>query len=139
MGSAARPFAERPAWLTLPAFRTETIMSGMLIQLVGLAQGAAGGGLPALLQQLEAVGLGPEVQSWIGHGENLPVTPEQLGQAIPREHIEAWAKEANTTPEALLKVLAEALPELVHQATPEGKLPADEGRVAQLIHRLFGR
>jgi len=114
-------------------------MSDLLTQIVGAAQGAAGGGLPALLQQLEAFGLGPEVQSWIGHGENLPVTPEQLGKAIPPEQIEAWAKEANTTPEALLKVLAEALPELVHHATPEGKLPPDEGRVAQFIHRLLGR
>jgi uncharacterized protein YidB (DUF937 family) len=98
-------------------------LPGLLTQIVGVAQGAAGGGLPALLAQLENVGLGEEVRSWIGHGENLPVTPEQLEKVFPREQLEAWAEQAGTTPEALLKVLAEALPHVVHHATPEGRLP----------------
>ena len=98
---------------------------GLLTQIVGAAQGAAGGGLPALLAQLENVGLGEQVESWVGHGENLPVAPEQLEKVFPREQLEAWAKSANTTPEALLKVLAEALPHAVHQATPDGRLPTD--------------
>jgi len=100
-------------------------LPALLTQIIGAAQGAAGGGLPALLAQLENVGLGDQVRSWIEHGENLPVTPEQLEKVFPREQIEAWAISAGTTPEALLKVLAEALPQAVHHATPEGKLPAD--------------
>ena len=94
-------------------------LPGLLTQIVGAAQGAAGGGLPAFLAQLENAGLGEHVASWTGHGEKLPVTPEQLEPVFPREQLEAWAKEANTTPEALLKVLAEALPHAVHHATPD--------------------
>jgi uncharacterized protein YidB (DUF937 family) len=100
-------------------------LPGLLTQIVGVAQGAAGGGLPAFLAQLENAGLEEHVQSWVGHGENLPVSPEQLEKAFPREQVEAWAHQAGTTPEALLKVLAEALPQAVHHATPEGKLPTD--------------
>ena len=111
----------------------------LLTQIVGAAQGAAGGGLPAFLAQLENAGLGAEVRSWISHGENLPVTPEQLAPVFPREQLESWAKEANTTPEAVLKLLAEALPQLVHHATPEGKLPAEETRLSQFVHKVLGR
>jgi uncharacterized protein YidB (DUF937 family) len=111
----------------------------LLTQIVGAAQGAAGGGLPALLAQMENAGLGAEVQSWIGHGENLPVRPEQLAHVFSREQVEAWATEAGTTPDAVLKLLAEALPELVHHATPEGQLPADETRLSHFVHKLLGR
>jgi uncharacterized protein YidB (DUF937 family) len=117
-------------------------LPGLLTQILGAAQGAAGGGLPALLAQLENVGLGEQVRSWIGHGENLPVTPEQLAPVFSREQLEAWAKAAGTTPEALLKVLAEALPQVVHQATPEGKLPPEGTALAELshlVHRVLGR
>jgi uncharacterized protein YidB (DUF937 family) len=98
-------------------------MMGGLSQLLGIAQGAVGGGLPTLLAQLENAGLGKHVQSWIGHGENMPVTPEQLAPAFTPEQLRAWADQAGTTPEALLKILAEALPHAIDQATPEGKLP----------------
>jgi len=111
----------------------------LLTQIVGAAQGAAGGGLPALLAQMENAGLGAEVRSWVSHGENLPVEPEQLARVFPREQVEAWATEAGTTPEAVLKLLAEALPELVHHATPEGQLPAEETRLSHFVHKVLGR
>jgi uncharacterized protein YidB (DUF937 family) len=111
----------------------------LLTQLVGAAQGAAGGGLPALLAQLENAGLGAEVRSWIGHEENLPVTAGQLGSVFPPEQVEAWAKEAGTTPDAVLRLLAEALPRLVHHATPEGTLPVEETRLSHFVHKVLGR
>ena len=103
-------------------------LPGLLTQIVGAAQGAAGGGLPALLAQLENAGLGEHVESWVGHGENLPVAPEQLQKVFSREQIEGWAKQAGTTPEALLKVLAEALPHAVHSATPERRPPQGDAK-----------
>jgi uncharacterized protein YidB (DUF937 family) len=97
-------------------------MMGQAAQLLGLAQGMAGGGLTPLVAQLENAGLTERVRSWIGHGENLPVTPEELAVAFPPEQLQAWADKAGTTPDALLKVLAEALPQIVDHATPEGRL-----------------
>ena len=113
-------------------------LPSVLTQLVGAAQGAAGGGLPALLQQLENAGLAEQVRSWVGPGENLPVTPDQLARAFPPEQVEAWARQAGTTPEALLKVLSEALPHAVDHATPHGELPAG-GSPAPDFTRLVGR
>ena len=54
----------------------------MLLQLVmGLLQGNQGG-LGALLARLNEAGLGEQVASWIGNGQNLPVSAEQISQAF---------------------------------------------------------
>ncbi len=116
--------------------------TGILTQLVGGAQGAAGGGLPALLQQLENAGLGQQVASWVGTGENHPVTPEQLSSALPQEHVESMAQQAGTTPDALLKMLAEALPHAVDHATPGGTVPEAEAPapdLGALVGKLLGQ
>jgi uncharacterized protein YidB (DUF937 family) len=101
--------------------------AGQLTQALSMAQGAAGGGLPALLAQLENAGLVEQVRSWIGHGENKPVTPVDLAAALSPEQVQAWATQAGTTPDALLTVLAEALPQIVDRATPAGRIPDHSG------------
>jgi uncharacterized protein YidB (DUF937 family) len=47
-------------------------------------QGAGGllGGLGGLLDKLQNGGLGNVINSWIGHGQNQPVSPGQLGSAL---------------------------------------------------------
>ena len=44
--------------------------------------GAVQGGLSGLLQQLEAGGLGQQVQSWISQGSNLPISADQITSAL---------------------------------------------------------
>lgn len=90
---------------------------GPLSQALGLAQGAAGGGLPAILAQLENAGLSDRVHSWLGDGENLPVTAAELEGAFSPEQLNAWAEHAGTTPDAVLQALAEHLPRVVANPT----------------------
>ncbi len=40
------------------------------------------GNVTGLLERLRAAGLGPEVDSWLGPGPNLPVTPQQLREVL---------------------------------------------------------
>src|SRR5215217_3072960 len=47
-----------------------------------LAGNASSGGLAQLVQAFERSGLGPVVASWIGTGQNLPISPEQLQQVL---------------------------------------------------------
>lgn len=84
---------------------------GSLPQVLGMLEGASGGALPAILAQLESAGLSERVQSWIGHGENLPVTAEELGTVFSPEQLNAWAEHEGTTPDAVLQALAEQLPD----------------------------
>ena len=84
---------------------------GPLAQLLGVAQGAAGGGLPALLAQLENAGLGEQVGSWAAQGEQLPVTAEELATVLTPEQLNHLAEQAGTTPDVLLERLAQELPQ----------------------------
>src|SRR5260370_10334375 len=95
-------------------------MSG-LAQLVGAAEGSGGGVLPGFLAQLESAGLGEHVQSWIGEGDNMPVTADQLSTAFTPQQVQAWAEQVGTTPDVLLAQLAEALSSGL--ATPSDKPP----------------
>jgi uncharacterized protein YidB (DUF937 family) len=115
---------------------------GILTQLVGTAQGAAGGGLTGLLLQLENAGLGEQVKSWLGPGENLPLTTEHVVAAFPPEQLDAWAAEAGITREQLASVLAHVLPQVIDHATPEGEVPAEDAatpNVTTVITRLLER
>jgi uncharacterized protein YidB (DUF937 family) len=113
-------------------------LPGLLTQLVGNAQGAAGGGLPALLAQFENAGLGPQVASWVGPGENLPITAEHILQAIPPETLDSWAAKVGVSHDQLATVLAQVLPHAVDHATPEGAVPP-EGTPAPDLAGLLGR
>ncbi|MCA0327963.1 MAG: YidB family protein, partial [Proteobacteria bacterium] len=54
--------------------------------------GQGGGGLAGLLQQLQQAGLGEQVNSWVGTGQNLPVSPEQLQQAFGGDQMSQMAE-----------------------------------------------
>lgn len=94
------------------------MLLGSLDQMLGLAQGMAGGALPMLLAQLENAGLSERVQSWLGHGENIPVTAQELEGVFTPEQLNAWAEHAGTSPDAVLQALSEHLPDAVAQNTP---------------------
>ncbi len=129
----------------LGAFTGGQSGSGLTLVLTQLLSGqgsAAGGGLQGLLTQLTKSGLGPQVQSWVGTGENHPVTPEQLSAALPADHVNDLAQQAGTTPQNLLAALAHALPHAVDHATPDGQVPPAGGPVpdiAALVGRLLGK
>jgi len=87
-------------------------------------QGQAGGvdlgalgGLGALLQQLQSAGLDDAVRSWIGNGENKPVQPDHLGQALGKDTVSQMADKAGCSQDDLLSQLAKALPGLIDNLT----------------------
>jgi len=86
-----------------------------------------GGGLGGLLQQFQQAGLGQQVDSWVGTGQNLPLSAEQLVQALGRGRVSELASKAGVSEEEASGGLASLLPELVNQMTPQGSLPSDDG------------
>ena len=81
------------------------------------------GGLNAIVAKLQQAGFGDQVKSWIGNGQNLPITAEQLQQVLGSDTIKQLAARFNIPVDQLAKVLAQQLPAAVDQASPEGKLP----------------
>jgi uncharacterized protein YidB (DUF937 family) len=81
------------------------------------------GGLNAIVAKLQQAGFGDQVKSWIGNGQNLPITAEQLQQVLGSDTVKQLAARFNIPVDQLGKVLAQALPTAVDHASPDGKLP----------------
>jgi uncharacterized protein YidB (DUF937 family) len=80
--------------------------------------------LQGLTQKLTQGGLGQQVQSWIGHGDNRPVSGQQITDALGENQVRQLADQAGVSPDAVSETLAKDLPQYVDQATPDGQLPA---------------
>jgi uncharacterized protein YidB (DUF937 family) len=81
------------------------------------------GGLNAIVAKLEQGGFGEQVKPWIGNGQNLPITADQLQQVLGSDTVKQLAARFNIPVDQLAKVLAHQLPTAVDQASPDGKLP----------------
>ena len=108
------------------------IGADLLMQVVGgLISGGGGGGvaggLGSLLQQFEKAGLGHVVQSWVGSGQNLPISADQLQQVLGGDQVSAMAQQAGTSHGDLMSQLSQLLPQVVDQLTPQGQMPAAGG------------
>jgi uncharacterized protein YidB (DUF937 family) len=88
-----------------------------------------GKGLSALIEKFHAQGLGEVVSSWIGTGENKPITAEQVKGVMSPEHIAELSTKLGLPKEAVLSQLSGVLPQLVDKLTPDGKLP--EGGIVE--------
>lgn len=88
-----------------------------------LGSGGGQGGLSAIVAKLQQAGLGDQVKSWIGNGQNLPITAEQLQQVLGSDTVRQLAARYNIPVDQISQVLAQQLPKAVDQASPDGKLP----------------
>jgi uncharacterized protein YidB (DUF937 family) len=98
----------------------------------GMAAGAGGlgglltGGLGDLLKQFQGAGKGDVASSWVGTGQNEPITPTDLGKVMTPEQIDFLMARTGLSREELLAGLSEQLPKAVDHLTPEGRLPTQE-------------
>ncbi|MBL0918680.1 MAG: DUF937 domain-containing protein [Hydrogenophaga sp.] len=85
------------------------------------------GGLEGLLAKLQAGGLGEAAQSWVGTGANQPVSPDALGGALGPDLMGALGGLLGGNGSQASSVLAQVLPGLVDQLTPQGRVPTEGG------------
>jgi uncharacterized protein YidB (DUF937 family) len=87
--------------------------------------GTGGGllGLGGLLSKLQQGGLGSATNSWVGSGQNQPVSPNQLGSALGPSIIKTLSAQTGLSKDELTQQLSQVLPRLVDKLTPNGRLP----------------
>lgn len=85
-------------------------------------QGGQGGGLQGIVNALHNKGLGDIVNSWVGTGANLPVTAQQIQQALGPQ-IQAIAAQHGIDVGTVAQQVAQHLPGLIDKLTPGGKIP----------------
>ena len=101
-----------------------------------LASGSPVGGLPGLVQLLQTSGLGDVVGSWVGAGENKPVSAQQLQAALPSDMLAGLTKQLGGSQGDLLGQLSQMLPQLIDKLTPDGIVP--EGGIDNVADLLGG-
>jgi uncharacterized protein YidB (DUF937 family) len=95
-----------------------------------LADNGQGGGLAGLVEKFQSAGMGEQVNSWIGTGQNLPVSPDQLQGAFGADQMSQMAEKMGLSTGDLGTQLSQLLPQVVDQATPGGRVP--EGGLGDL-------
>jgi uncharacterized protein YidB (DUF937 family) len=94
-----------------------------------LAGGAAGsvisGGLGDLLKQFQQNGQGEVANSWVGKGENKPIAPGDLANALGADQIDSLASHSGMSRDELLRGLSQYLPGVIDHLTPDGRLPTE--------------
>ena len=120
------------------------IVAGMLANRGQGGAGAGGdsgglGGLAGLAEQFQRGGLGDVMKSWIGTGQNLPVSPDQLGEVLGGDVLGQLTQHTGMDQGDLLGKLSQILPQMVDRATPDGRIPdAGLGDIGAILDR-FGQ
>jgi uncharacterized protein YidB (DUF937 family) len=112
---------------------------GSLLAVV-LALVQQSGGLDGLLDAFRRGGMSRQADSWVGTGPNVGISAEELQQAVGGSTLGPLAAQLGMSDSQASSVLAQLLPELVNQFTPQGALPDDHSElISQGLARLRGR
>lgn len=105
---------------------------GSLLQggLAGMLGGGAGGsmlngGLNDLLGRLGQNGLGDVAHSWVGHGENQNISPDDLAKVLDRDTVGSLTEHTGMSENEVLSALSRQLPDAINHITPHGRVPTD--------------
>ena len=83
---------------------------------------AQSGGLQGLANKFAQSGQGNAFQSWVGMGENQPISNNEIQRALGSEQVNAIATRMGVDPGVASNFLAEYLPKVVDKLTPAGKI-----------------
>lgn len=106
--------------------------SGLMGALEGLVNNQQTGGLSGLVAAFEQKGLGGLIGSWVGTGQNLPISAEQLQSVLGSEQVQVVAQKLGFTPQELSSHLTELMPQVIDKLTPAGALP-ESGTFGSLL------
>ena len=104
----------------------------------GGALGGLGGigGLIGLVARMQQSGLGDVAKSWIGTGDNHPISPDQLGGVLGQDTVSTMAQQLGLNQGDLLSQLSQMLPQVVDKLTPQGQIP--HGDIGGMLGGLLG-
>lgn len=93
------------------------------------------GGISGLVQSFSKNGLGDVISSWIGTGQNAPISADQLTNIFGKTQLQQLAESSGIPQEQAGSVLADLLPRIIDTLTPDGKAP--EGDLMNLGESLL--
>ena len=100
---------------------------GLVNSVLGMLTSGQQGGLQSLIQSMEQQGLGAIASSWVGTGQNLPISPAQIEQLLGNQKLRELAAQHGIDIDQIASHLAQILPVAVDKLTPNGTVPAAGG------------
>jgi len=96
-------------------------MGGIMGALSGLTSGE-GLDVGGIAEKLKEGGLGDQVSSWLGDGENQPVSADEITNALGADKVGEMASKLGVAPEAAAESLSQAMPDLMDKLSSGGSL-----------------
>lgn len=97
------------------------------------------GGLPGLMARFQQAGLGDIIASWLGSGTNQAISGDQLSRVLGTGPLSQVASQLGVGQSDAANQLAQVLPGLLDQLTPQGHAPQGGlGRSSDLFGMLGG-
>ncbi|HUR72045.1 MAG TPA: YidB family protein [Candidatus Limnocylindrales bacterium] len=95
------------------------------------------GGLGNVLGKFREAGMGAQADSWVGTGQNVNISPNQLEQVFGSGALNDIASKLGMSQEQAGSAMSQVMPELINQLTPQGQVTADsENSVAEGLDAL---
>ncbi|MGH8461640.1 MAG: YidB family protein [Stenotrophobium sp.] len=101
----------------------------MLHAAMGLIQQQ--GGISAVLQKFQQGGLAQEAASWLGNGQNLPISPAALQSVLGSGAISSIASKFGLPADQVSSTLAALVPHVIDKLTPTGAVAGDHEQLLQ--------
>jgi uncharacterized protein YidB (DUF937 family) len=122
----------------LPLMDSRTRLLQAALSLI--ANNGQAGGLSGLADRFQEAGLGNAISSWIGSGQNVPITAEQLRQALGDGPLQQISEETGLNEQDTAEHLSGMLPDLVDKLTPGGSIPQGGlGNMSALLDHFMGQ
>ncbi len=92
------------------------------------------GGIEGVLAKFQQAGMGQQAQSWIGTGQNMPISADALSNIFGHGQLGQIAQQCGIPTGQIAGDLAHALPNVIDRMTPNGQIPTDNNDlVAQAL------
>ncbi|HON78654.1 MAG TPA: YidB family protein [Spirochaetota bacterium] len=86
-------------------------------------------GVNGLVEKFRERGLEETVKSWIGTGENQPISQEQVRDTLGADKVRDFAEKSGMSEDQATRELQDILPDVMDKATPDGVYnPEDDGK-----------
>ena len=95
-------------------------VASAVLDMLGKQQG---GGLAGLTQLFQQKGLGDVMSSWVGTGQNMPISPAQVQSTLGGGMLDEVAQKLGISPAVAASALTVVLPMVVDKLTPKGNVP----------------
>ncbi len=109
--------------------------AGTLSMIMAFINSPQVGGIAGLQQMFQQKGLGTVVSSWVGTGQNLPISADQLHNVLQGGALQELAAKSGMDTTQLAGLFSTLLPHVVDKLTPNGQVP-DASALSQMMKGL---